>query len=55
MSNDVRGITTDEYDRKCHQLKTRQYKISDQIKKHLKANGTFKITVNAVLSIASMA
>ncbi len=55
MSNDVRGITTDDYDKKCHQLKTRQYQISDQIKKHLKADETFKITVNAVLSIASMA
>ena len=55
MSNDVRGITTDEYDRKCHQLKTRQYQISDLIKKHLKADETFKITVNTVFSIASMA
>ena len=49
------GITTDDYDRKCHQLKTRQYQISDQIKKHLKADETFKITVNTVFSIASMA
>ena len=48
-------ITTDEYDRKCHQLKARQYQISDQFKKHLKADGTFKITVNTVFSIASMA
>ncbi len=50
-----KSITTDDYDRKCHQLKTRQYKISDQIKKHLKADETFKTTVNTVFSIASMA
>ncbi len=48
-------ITTDDYDKKCHQLKTRQYQISDLIKKHLKADETFKITVNTVFSIASMA
>ena len=47
-----KSITTDDYDKKCHQLKTRQYQISDQIKKHLKADETFKITVNAVFSIA---
>jgi site-specific DNA recombinase len=51
----VQSITTDEYDRKCHQLKSRQYQINDQIKKHLKADETFKITVNTVFSIASMA
>jgi len=49
------SITMDEYDRKCHQLKDRQYQISDQFKKHLKADEAFKITVNAVFSIASMA
>ena len=48
-------ITTDDYDKKCYQLKTRQYQISDLIKKHLKADETFKITVNTVFSIASMA
>jgi DNA repair ATPase RecN len=50
-----KSITTDDYDKKCHQLKTRQYQISDQIKKHLKTDETFKITVNAVFSIASIA
>ena len=50
-----KSITTDEYDRKCHQLKTRQYQISDRIKNHQKADETFKITVNTVFSIASMA
>ena len=48
-------ITTDDYDKKCQELKTRQYNINDQIKKHLKADETFKITVNTVFSIASIA
>ncbi|MEX0999760.1 MAG: hypothetical protein WD000_07360 [Thermodesulfobacteriota bacterium] len=48
-------ITTDDYDRKCQELKTIQYNINDQIKNHLKADETFKITVNTVLSIAYMA
>ena len=51
----VKRITTDEYDKKCQELKTRQYNINDQIKKHLKADETFKITVNTVFSIANMA
>lgn len=51
----IARITTDDYDRKCHQLKSRQYKINDQIKKHLKADETFKINVNTVFSIANMA
>lgn len=50
-----KSITTDDYDRKCQELKTRQYSINDQVKKHLKADETFKVTVNTVFSIASMA
>jgi hypothetical protein len=36
-------------------IKNRQYQISDLIKKHLKTDETFKLTVNTVFSIASMA
>lgn len=50
-----KSITTDDYDRKCHELRTRQYSINEHIKKHLKADETFKLTVNTVLSIASKA
>ena len=48
-------ITTDDYDRKCQELKTRQYNINNQIKKHLKADETFKVTVNTIFSIANIA
>ena len=50
-----KSITTDDHDKKCHELKSRQYQINEQIKKHLKADETFKLTVNTVFSIASMA
>ncbi|GJM15105.1 MAG: hypothetical protein DHS20C13_04320 [Thermodesulfobacteriota bacterium] len=50
-----KSITTDDYDKKWQELKTRQYNINDQVKKHLKADETFKVTVNTVFSIASMA
>lgn len=50
-----KSITTDTYDRKCQELKTRQYSINEQIKSYLKADETFKLTVNTVLSIASKA
>jgi len=49
------SITTDEHDRKCHELKNRQYQINEQLKSYLKADENFKITVNTVLSIASKA
>ncbi len=48
-------ITTDEYDRKCHELKDRQYQINEQLKNYLRADENFKITVNTALSIASKA
>jgi len=54
-SNYPEGITTDDYDRKCQELKNRQYNINEQIKSYLKADETFKITANTVLSIASKA
>lgn len=50
-----KSITTDTYDRKCQEFKTRQYNINEQIKSYLKADETFKLTVNTVLSIASKA
>ncbi len=49
------SITTDDYDKKCHEFKTRQYNINEQIKNYLRADETFKLTVNTVLSIASKA
>ncbi len=49
------SITSDEYDRKCQELKSKQYDINERIKTHLKADENFKITVNTVPSIASKA
>lgn len=48
-------ITTDDYDRKCQELKNRQYQINEQLKNYLKADENFKVTVNTVLSLASKA
>jgi len=49
------SITSDEYDRKCQELKSKQYQINDRIKTYLKADENFKITVITVLYIASKA
>jgi len=49
------GITTNEYDSKCQELKDRQYEINDRLKNVLKADENFKVTVNTVLSLASKA
>ena len=49
------GITTDDYDKKCQELKNKQYRNNEIMKNHLKADQNFKITVNTVLSIASKA
>lgn len=35
-------ITTDEYDRKCHELKNRQYQINEQLKNYLRADENSK-------------
>ena len=48
-------ITTDEHERKCQELKSRQFQINEQIKNHLKADESFQVTVNTVLSLASKA
>ena len=37
-------MNKDEYDKKCHEQKSRQYQISEKIKKYLQADETFKIT-----------
>jgi len=34
---DLWGITTDDYDRKCQELKNKQYKNNDIMKNYLKA------------------
>lgn len=49
------SITTDDYDKKCQELKNKQLKNTEIIKNYLKADQNFKITVNTVLSIASKA
>ena len=51
----LRGITTDDYDKKCQELKNKQFKNAEIMKNYLKADQNFKITVNTVLSIASKA
>jgi len=48
-------INTDEHERKCQELKNRQYQINEQVKNYLKADGTFQVTVKTVLSLASKA
>jgi len=45
----------DEHERKCQELKSRQFQINEQIKNHLKADESFQVTVNTVLSLASKA
>ena len=49
------SITTDDYDKKCHELKNKQFKNNEIMRNYLKADQNFKITVNTVLSIASKA
>jgi len=49
------GITTDDYDKKCQELKNKQFRNNEIMKSYLKADQNFKITVNTVLSIASKA
>ena len=48
-------ITSNDYDKKCQELKNKQYDINERIKKYLKADENFKLTVNTILSIASKA
>jgi len=55
ISNKLRGFTTDDYDKKCQELKNRQIKNNDLIKQYLKADQNFEITVNTELSITSKA
>ena len=47
--------TTDNYDKKCQELKNKQFKKNEIMKNYPKADRNFKITVNTVLSIASKA
>ncbi len=48
-------ITTEVYDKKCKELKERQYNINAKLKQHIKADDSFKITVSMVLTLASRA
>ena len=49
------SITQNDYDKKFQQLKNKQFDINERIKSYLKADESFKITVNTILSIASKA
>jgi len=49
------GITTEDYDKKCQELKNKQFRNNEIMKNHLKADQNFKLNVNTVLSIASKA
>lgn len=51
----MKRITTEDYDKKCHELKNKQFKNNEIMKNYLKADKNFKLTVNTVLSLASKA
>ncbi len=47
------GTTADDYNSEYRELNIKQYDINEQIKGYLKADDTFKLTVNKVLSMVS--
>ncbi|MBI4236973.1 MAG: hypothetical protein HY696_00970 [Deltaproteobacteria bacterium] len=49
------SITRDEYDKKCTQLKERQYALNAELSAHTKADESFNITVSTLLDLASRA
>lgn len=49
------SITRDEYDKKCMQLKERQYELNAELSAHTKADESFNITVSTLLDLASRA
>lgn len=49
------SITRDEYDKKCMQMKERQYELNAELSAHTKADESFNITVSTLLDLASRA
>jgi hypothetical protein len=50
-----RRITQDEYDKKARELKDRQVDIATRIEQHQEGDGSFVITLESLISIASRA
>jgi len=48
-------ITQDEYDKKAHELKQRQYELNRQLELHTKADEAFNVTVSSLMGLASRA
>lgn len=47
------SITRDEYDKKCTELKERQYELNHELSAHTEADEKFNITFGALLDLAS--
>ena len=50
-----KSITQDEYDRKARELKERQAEIALRIEQHQEGEGSFRMTLESLISIASRA
>ena len=48
-------ITQDEYDRKARELKERQVELALRIEQHQTGEGTFRTTLESLISVASRA
>jgi len=48
-------ITQDEYDKKANELKQRQYKLNDKLKRVIAADESYSITLITLLNICSRA
>ena len=51
----MRRITQDEYDKKARELKERQAEIATRIEQHQEGEGSFRTTLEALISVASRA
>lgn len=49
------SITRDEYDKKCIELKEKQYELGHQLSAHTQADESFNFTISALLDLASRA
>ena len=54
-SNQIRGITNTEYDKKVYELKQRQIELDGLLHAHTLADEDFTITLNCLMDIASKA
>lgn len=50
-----RRITRDEYDKKARELKERQVELALRIEQHQAGEGTFRTTLESLISVASRA